>query len=407
MLKNNTFQFLSISLLTFFLCLSCGFASDEKVLINTSSDRVEVEEEIIVGAERMSEYLPMLKGKSIAIVANQSSRVGEVHLLDTLLASEIDVKRIFTPEHGFRGTEDAGASVLNSVDEQSGLPLISLYGKNKKPKKEQLEGIDVILFDLQDVGVRFYTYLSTLHYVMQAASEENIQLIVLDRPNSFMNVVDGPLMKEDQMSFVGLHPVPLVYGMSMGEYAHMINEEGWTKSGKKAELQIIRCENLKRESDYELPIPPSPNLPNMRSIHLYPSLALFEGTVISVGRGTTHPFQQIGHPDLKSTYQYSFTPHPTEGASKPKLNGQVCFGVNLQVGTKLNQRSFELKYLIDLYQAMPNKEGFFNSFFNLLAGDQELRSSIESGMNEEEIRSQWKDDLAEFMKLREKYLIYE
>jgi len=360
---------------------------------------------IIVGAERTNEYLSIIEGKRIALVANQSSRVGESHLLDTLLELGIDIKKIFTPEHGFRGKEDAGAKVQSDIDSKTGIPLISLYGNNKKPNEAQLKDIDLIIFDLQDVGVRFYTYLSTLHYIMQAATEQGISVVVLDRPNPHMDVVDGPLMEEDFMSFVGLHPVPLMYGMSIGEYAQMINIEKWLGTEEICQLTVVQCQNLKRDSHYNLPIPPSPNLPNMKSIDWYPSLALFEGTVISVGRGTALPFQQIGHPEFSSKYSHSFIPEPTEGAKNPKLKGKKCYGYQLDQEDFLSG-GIELKFLIEFYSNYSKKDSFFNSFFDLLAGTDELKKQIESSLSEDEIKESWQKDLEAFMQIRKKYLIY-
>lgn len=392
--------FLNISLggLSLFGCQS---------LVEAETKLHEHQDSVIrVGAERMDQYLPFIKSKKIALVANQSSRIGEVHLVDSLLTLGVDLLKIFTPEHGFRGNEDAGAKVDNAIDPLTSLPLISLYGNNKKPTNEQLQGVELIVFDLQDVGVRFYTYLSTLHYTMQAAAENNIPVLVLDRPNPNLEQIDGPMMKEEFMSFVGLHPVPLLYGMSIGEYARMINGEKWLGDHLQCSLVVIGCENLTRNSHYNFPIPPSPNLPNMRSIDLYPSLALFEGTVISVGRGTEKPFQQIGHPAFKGIYNYNFIPHPTKGASNPKLNGKECFGVDLEQPISEASGELQLNYLLEFYTNYPEKEKFFNSFFNLLSGTDDLRRQIEEGATESAIQQSWKQDLDAFHKIRMKYLIY-
>jgi len=380
-----------------FSCLGC------QTLNKKETEKPGASKGIITAAERLAAYLPSLNGKSVALVANHASRLGKVHLLDTLLDLGVEVEVIFSPEHGFRGEEDAGAKVKDGIDSKSGLPVYSLYGDHKKPRAEELQEIDVILFDLQDVGVRFYTYLSTLHYTMQAAAEQSIPLIVLDRPNPFMNVVDGPLMKEESMSFVGLHPVPLIYGMSIGEYARMIEGEGWIGEELKVELEVIDCLNLERNSDYTLPIAPSPNLPNMRSIELYPSLALFEGSVISVGRGTDLPFQQIGHPALNQAYDYFFIPQPTKGASDPKLKGKECYGVQLD---RPKEKGLYLGYLLDFYRDYPTKEDFFNNYFHLLAGDKALIDAIKSGLDEDSIKASWQADLKRFKRLRERYLIY-
>ena len=367
-------------------------------------ETVGAPKKIRTGAERLSEYLPLIKGKRVALVANHASRIGRTHLLDTLLSLEVEVKVIFSPEHGFRGNEDAGAKVNDGLDPKSGLPVYSLYGDHKKPTKEELSNVDVILFDLQDVGVRFYTYLSTLHYVMQAAAEQSLPIIVLDRPNPFMDVVDGPLMQKESMSFVGLHGVPLIYGLTIGEYASMIVGEQWLKTEFKVDYQVIHCENLTRESEYTLPISPSPNLPNMQSIMLYPSLALFEGTVVSVGRGTDLPFQQIGHPKLKKAYSHSFTPKATKGASNPKLKGQKCYGLALDKA--LDSKALDLHYLIEFYSQYPEKDNFFNNYFHLLAGNKELIEQIKAGKSAEEIRLSWEEDLKSFNKIRQKYMYY-
>lgn len=390
-------------LILFFLFLDFGLSSCE-ARNSQSTPPPGTSKGIVTGAERLSVYLPLLKGKRVALVANHASRIGKTHLLDTLLRLKVEVRVIFSPEHGFRGVEDAGAKVKDGLDPKSGLPVYSLYGDHKKPGGEELANVDVILFDLQDVGVRFYTYLSTLHYVLQAAAEQSLPTIVLDRPNSFMNLVDGPMMQEESMSFVGLHPVPLIYGMTIGEYARMIAEEKWLETEYKVDYQVIYCQNLARESDYTLPIAPSPNLPNMQAIMLYPSLALFEGTVISVGRGTVLPFQQIGHPKLKDYYTHSFTPKATKGASNPKLKGEECYGMLLDKTAQI--KSLNLQYLIEFYAHYPNKDSFFNNYFHLLVGNKVLIDQIKEGSSVAEIRASWEEDIKRFKKLRKKYLHY-
>lgn len=383
--------------------MNLGFTACETE--SAKDQKTRVEEKFTVGAERLDVYLPLLQDKRIAIVGNHSSRVGERHLVDTLLSLGLDVKRLFSPEHGFRGTEDAGAKVEDGRDPKSGLPVVSLYGDHKKPRKSELQEIDLILFDLQDVGVRFYTYLSTLHYVMQAAAEEGIEVLVLDRPNPNLNKIDGPTMEEESMSFVGLHPVPIVYGLSIGEYAQMIKGEQWLGQGLNPKLKVIACQGLHRASTYEFPLPPSPNLPNMKAIKLYPSLALFEGTVISVGRGTELPFQQIGHPKLKEHYDHSFVPKSFKGASDPKLKGENCYGL-LLTDSEQSESGFNLSYLLELYGNFPEKGNFFNSYFHLLAGSKALEKQIASGLTEKEIRRSWQADLNAFEEIRNKYLIY-
>lgn len=361
-----------------------------------------------VGADRTSEYLPLLKGKSIAIVANQSSNINKTHLVDSLLSLGISVKKVFCPEHGFRGEKDAGEKVKTYKDSKTGLPVISLYGKNLKPSPEDLKNIDVVIFDIQDVGVRFYTYLSTLHYVMEACAENNKSLIVLDRPNPNGYYIDGPVMEDAYKSFLGMHSVPIVYGMTIGEYAQMINGEGWLKAGVKCNLKVITIGNYTHKDLYELPVKPSPNLPNMSSVYLYPSLGLFEGTVVSMGRGTDLPFQVIGHPTLQKA-NYTFTPQPKPGAMEPKYKGQVCNGYNLsEFGEEYLK---ELKYiylfwLIGTYQNTPDKTNFFDDNFKYHAGNATLQKQIKDGATEEEIRKSWQEGIKRFKIIRKKYLLY-
>ena len=354
-----------------------------------------------VGAERTNLFLNLIKDKKIAVVGNHTSMINNTHLVDSLLNLDIEIIKVFSPEHGFRGDADAGEKINNEIDYKTGLPIISLYGNNKKPLPNQIKEIDIIIFDIQDVGVRFYTYLSTLHYVMEAAAENNIQIILLDRPNPNGHYIDGPVLKEEFESFVGKHPVPIVYGMTIGEYASMINGEEWIT--KKCDLKIIKMENYDRNNKYNLPLPPSPNLPNLNSINLYPSLCLFEGTEISVGRGTMYPFQHFGSPNLKS--KYSFTPSSRKGSKYPKHEGRECFGINLKLNTNY-LKELNLNWLIDSYEQTPKKENFFNNFFDKLAGNDLLRLQIISGMKQDEIKKSWEKDLNKFKKKRAKYLIY-
>ncbi len=367
-------------------------------------------DKIKVGAERTEEYLPVIKDKNIAVVANQTSMVGNVHLVDTLLSLGIKIKKVFAPEHGFRGMADAGEHVKNSKDKKTGLSLISLYGNNKKPKPKDLKGIDVVIFDIQDVGVRFYTYISTMHYMMEACAEQKKQIIILDRPNPNGFFVDGPVLKKEFQSFVGMHPIPLVHGLTIGELAQMINRENWLQNGIHCDLKIISCENYSHQDFYELPVKPSPNLPNMLSVYFYPSLGLFEGTVVSVGRGTEKPFQIIGHPDLKKA-DYKFTPKSTAGAKNPPYENQECSGFDLSVLSEEEIRSCKKIYLNWLLGTFSNsdKEKFFlkNNFFNLLAGNTELMQQITEGKTEKEIRKSWQSDLEKYKLLRKKYLLYE
>jgi uncharacterized protein YbbC (DUF1343 family) len=359
---------------------------------------------IKTGADNYEKYLPLLKNKKVGIVTNQTGILSDkTHVVDFLLEKKVDLQTIFAPEHGFRGTADAGEHIVDGKDQKTGLPIISLYGDNKKPKQAQLANIDIMIFDLQDVGARFYTYISSLHYVMEACAENNISLIVFDRPNPNGSIVDGPLLEKEFTSFVGMHPIPLLHGMTIGEYAQMVNGEKWLKEGEKCKLTVIPCSNYKREMAYSLLVKPSPNLPNDQSINLYASLCLFEGTNVSVGRGTEKQFQIYGSPYLKKT-EFSFTPKPNFGAKDPVYNGKECFGEDLTSYPKLKQ--LELKWLIKAYQNTADKSKFFNAFFTKLAGTKKLQQQIESGVSEKDIRESWKKDLEAFKTMRKQYLIY-
>ena len=358
-------------------------------------------QQLILGSERMEEIINSIDNKNLAIVGNQTSLVNDIHLVDTLISLKQNIISVFSPEHGFRGTEDAGAIIDNEFDSKTGLPIISLYGKNKKPTSEQLKGIDIIIFDIQDVGARFYTYISTLHYVMEAAGENNLKVIVLDRPNPNGHYVDGPILEKEFKSFVGMHEVPIVHGMTIGEYANMIVGEKWIDNS--CELEVINMINYNRNNLYELPIKPSPNLPNSKSINLYPSLCLFEGTNVSVGRGTDKPFQHFGSPFLMF-YSYAFIPKSGPGSKFPKHENKTCTGRNLENYPYLS--SINLSWLIESFKQTSNKEDFFNNFFDKLAGTDKLRTQIISGLNEKEIKSSWEPGLKEFKKTRDKYLLY-
>jgi uncharacterized protein YbbC (DUF1343 family) len=356
-------------------------------------------------AYQTEEYLPYLQGKSVGMVVNQTSTIDQTHLVDTLKSHEINIIKVFAPEHGFRGEADAGATIKSGIDEKTGLPIISLYGKNKKPTIEQLQDLDVIIFDIQDVGVRFYTYISTMHYVMEACAENNIPLLILDRPNPNGMYVDGPILELKHQSFVGMHPIPILHGLTVAELAEMINGEKWLKNELQCELKIIKNKNYSHADSYSLPFKPSPNLPNDLSIALYPSLCLFEGTVISVGRGTTKPFQQIGHPEL-TDFDHTFTPVSMPGSSAyPPFENKICYGIDFD--TKHFAEGISLKYLIEFYKAFAEKGEYFNNFLTKLAGTESLRQQIELGFSEEEIKMSWKAGLEEYEKMREVYLIYE
>jgi len=359
---------------------------------------------IKTGADNYEKYLPLLKDKKVGIVTNQTGILSDkTHVVDFLLEKKIALQTIFAPEHGFRGTADAGEHVVDGKDPKTGLPIISLYGDNKKPKAAQLAGIDVMIFDLQDVGARFYTYISSLHYVMEACAENGIPLIVLDRPNPNGGIIDGPLLEKEFTSFVGMHPIPLLHGLTIGEYSKMINGEKWLKNAVQCKLTVIPCVDYKRTMPYSLLAKPSPNLPNDQSINLYASLCLFEGTNVSMGRGTEKQFQIYGSPFLKKT-NFSFTPKPNFGAKDPLYNGKECFGEDLTSYPKLTQ--LELKWLIKAYQNTSDKTKFFNQFFTKLAGTKKLQQQIESGVSENEIRKSWQKDLEAFKKMRKAYLIY-
>ncbi|WP_282126419.1 exo-beta-N-acetylmuramidase NamZ family protein [Marinifilum flexuosum] len=379
------------------------------LFIVSTSCAQQNELKILPGAENTQDYLPLLQGKSVGFVGNQSSLVGNQHLVDFLFAKNIKIQRIFSPEHGFRGVADAGEKIKNSKDVKTGISIVSLYGKHFKPSKEEVQGIDVMVFDIQDVGVRFYTYISTLHYVMEICAEQNIPLIVLDRPNPNAHYVDGPLLEKKYASFVGMHPVPVVYGLTIGEYAKMINGEAWLKGSVKCDLTVIPCRNWNRNQIYDLPVKPSPNLPNALSVALYPSLCFFEGTTVSAGRGTDYPFQCFGHPNMKND-GYSYTPRSIPGASKyPKFKGKVCYGYDLSRCNLVdfrNRKALDLSFLIKAYQQLQANKKFFNTFFRNLAGTNQLKLQIEKGMSEEDIRESWQEDLKAYKNIRKKYLIY-
>lgn len=371
---------------------------------------VQADSEIIVGAAFTDGYLELIQGKNVALLVNQTSRINGQHLVDLLLEKGINISKIFSPEHGFRGDADAGQKIVDGRDSKTGINVTSLYGEKKKPRKKDLEGLDWVIFDIQDVGARFYTYISTMSYVMEACADYGVNFLVLDRPNPNGHYVDGPVLKKSHQSFVGLHEVPVVHGMTVGEYAKMVNGEGWL-NGKKCNLTVIPCQNYAHYMKYDLPIKPSPNLPNPLSIALYPSLCFFEGTNVSVGRGTDKQFQVIGAPKfIKGDFE--FTPKPMLGARYPKHNGDLCNGYDLSslnVDEVRKSGKLELKYLIDFYQNFPDKENFFleNLFFDKLAGGTELRNQIIDGKSAPEIRKSWEDDLKKFNIIRSKYLIYE
>ena len=417
------------------IILSCGAQHQPKPSPGNRSARVE-DKPILAGAERINVYLPLIKGKRVGIFANQTSTVGKTHLVDTLRKLGVDIKVIFGPEHGFRGTADAGEKIGNYIDGQTGIPVISLYGSKRRPSAEDVKDVDILIFDIQDVGVRFYTYISSLEEFMEAGFEMGKPLMILDRPNPNGHYVDGPVLDKKYQSFVGRQPVPIVYGMTIAEYAMMIAGEKWLSEKANARhdyyknfaknspdtpfhFQVIKNGNYTHKSMYVLPVRPSPNLPNIQSIYLYPSTCFFEGTVLSEGRGTNKQFQVFGHPLLPKNL-YSFTPNPNEGAKNSKLYGQVCYGWDLsgtpeEVLKKVDNR-IQLKWLMEAYSLFPKKDSFFiipksgnmeQSFFNKLAGNNDLWQQIRDRKSEDEIRKSWEPKLSEFKKIRKKYLLYE
>ncbi|MFL2564408.1 MAG: exo-beta-N-acetylmuramidase NamZ domain-containing protein [Parvicellaceae bacterium] len=382
------------------------------LLFLTYSTILISQNKVIVGAERPELYLNTLLGKRVGLVANQTSKVKKEHLVDVLLNEGVNVVKVFSPEHGFRGKSDAGEKVKDEIDLQTGLPIYSLYGKSKrKPSKEILKDIDIIVFDLQDVGVRFYTYISSLHYVMEACAENNVQLIVLDRPNPNGFYVDGPILDLKFRSFVGMHPVPVVHGMTIGEYAKMINGEKWLDNMIQCSLEIIPCLNYNHNTRYVLPIPPSPNLPNMRSVYLYPSLCFFEGTNISIGRGTNFPFQVFGAPYF-SKNEFSFTPKSTYGSKNPKYKSLICYGTDLRtisIDSLKNTKKLNLNWLVNSYKISNESEDFFNknNFFILLSGTDKLMNLVKGGASPKHIYETYQKELNNFKSLRKHYLMYD
>lgn len=400
-IKRFVFKSLLGLLLFHIVGLEVSRAQNEKVRFDTT---------IITGAERLDLYLPLLKGKKIAVVGNQTSVVGDQHLVDTLLALGVNIKKVLALEHGFRGKADAGERIKDSKDPKTGVPIVSLYGRSKKPKPETLEDVDILLFDLQDVGVRFYTYISSMHYIMEGIAESGKQMIILDRPNPNGFYVDGPVLEMEHQSFIGMHPVPIVHGMTIGEFAQMINGEKWLKNGIQCDLKVIPCKNYEHSDYYEVKIKPSPNLPNMASIYLYPSIGLFEGTKISVGRGTDKPFQIIGAPGLEKG-NINFTPESRPGAKYPKHKGIACKGYDLEEFGRDQMplmKEIYLYWLTGMYQQYPNKAAFFkkSGSFYLLCGNKKIRQMVESGKEADAIRKTWKTDVDDFKTIRKNYLLY-
>lgn len=410
-LKNTVFLWLCI-------CFSCVNHAKDKTIANESKQITtdtltssHIDPDFLPAANNLEAWTHFLVNKKIGLVANQTTVVadgdgGYKHLADVLLENGYDLLKVFAPEHGFRGTADAGEIVKDGVDIKTGLPIVSLYGSNKKPTKEQLEDVDILIFDIQDVGARFYTYISTLHYIMQAAAENDIKVLVLDRPNPNIQMVDGPVLEEAHTSFIGMHKIPVVHGMTIAEYASMVNREGWLGNDLYCDLQVVIMDSYKREMSYDLPIKPSPNLPNDQAINLYPSTCFFEGTILSEGRGTDLQFQIFGSPKLpKDIYTFQFIPVENEGSKHPKFKNMLCYGKDLSHESKLEK--LNLEWLLQAYQDYPKKEEFFTDFFTLLAGTKSLQKQIEQGWTAEQIRNSWQADLKEFKLIREKYLLYD
>ena len=416
-------------LLSFFLIVTSSYA--QKTGLQAADQKQPA---VIAGAERISVYMPLIKGRTVGIFANQTSMVGTTHLVDTLLKLGVNIKVIFGPEHGFRGTADAGEKIGNYTDEKTGIPVVSLYGSKRRPSSEDVKNVDVLIFDIQDAGVRFYTFISSLEEFMEAAFELGKPLMILDRPNPNGFYVDGPVLDLTYRSFVGRQPIPIVYGMTIAEYAFMIAGEGWLSEKANAKyayyktaensvdtpfhFQVIKCKGYDHKTKYILPVKPSPNLPNIQSIYLYPSTCLFEGTVLSEGRGTNKQFQVFGHPSLPNNL-YSFTPNPNEGAKSSKLYGQVCYGWDLsgtpeEVLAKVDNK-VQLKWLMEAYRQFQEKDKFFllpksgkmeESSIVKLSGNNDLWQQIKNGKSEKEIRESWEPKLSEFRKIRKKYLLY-
>jgi len=412
--KFITAFYLRLFLLTTFTGSSLTLHSQTNIFetpgkLQTSNFKLQTSQ-IVVGAERLDILLPLIRGKNVGLVVNHSSRVGPTHLVDTLCGLQECVARIFVPEHGFRGAADAGETIIDGTDARTGTPIISLYGKKKKPAPEDLAAVDVVVFDIQDVGARFYTYISTLFYVLEACAEQEKPVIVLDRPNPNGHYVDGPVLDMRLTSFVGIAPVPIVHGCTVGELARLFAGENWINDGQCLDLQVIACKNYTHKTPYNLPLKPSPNLPNARAVLLYPSICLFEGTIASIGRGTDWPFQVVGEPEFPDD-SFWFVPRPNAGSRYPPHEGWACKGFDLRrisLDTLRAQKQLNLKYLLDFYQQYPKKDSFFlkNGFFDLLAGTSSLRKQIEEGKTEAEIRATWQADLEAFREIRKKYLLY-
>ncbi|MBN1158912.1 MAG: DUF1343 domain-containing protein [Bacteroidales bacterium] len=385
------------------------FSLGALLILTTFRNCTAQEIQIQNGAERLELYMPLLRNENVGMVANQTSVIGSLHLVDVLLDNGIKMVKIFSPEHGFSGSVDAGVAVIGADDIRTGISIYSLYGSKTKPSPDDLKEIDVMIFDLQDVGARFYTYISTLHNVMEACAENGIELIILDRPNPNGHYIDGPLLEKGFESFVGIHPIPVVYGMTIGELAQMINGEGWLQGGIQCDLKIIPCKGYTHGTPYTLPVHPSPNITTMEAVYLYPSLCFFEGTVMNVGRGTDFPFRLFGHPDYPDR-SFSYMPSSNSGNADPLHKGQQCSGVDLtgmHADSLFAMGRINLGWIMEAYESMDMGRSFFNGYFNTLAGNSSLMEQIIKGLTEEEIRKTWEPDLNKFRQIRTKYLLYE
>lgn len=402
-LNFNYFYIINLYTMRKYIITSLAFMVTGLIFISCSG------KEPVTGASQFDLYKNIIENKTVAILANQTSMVGDEHLVDMLFGKGIRLKAIFAPEHGFRDLADAGASIEDGKDSRTGIPIISLYGKHYKPTPEDLEGIDIVIFDIQDVGARFYTYISSLHYLLEACAENNVTCMVLDRPNPNGFYVDGNILDTAYRSFVGMNPIPVVHGMTVGEYAQMVNGEGWLKGGVRCDLKVIKCKNYTHQTLYTLPVKPSPNLSNQNSVYLYPSICFFEGTNLSLGRGTSYPFQVFGAPEMPDR-GFSFVPQSIPGAKNPPLLGKTCYGTDLSKALEnklVPAPAINLDLVISAYNDFPEKERFFTSYFDVLAGGPKLREQIQQGMSSSEIRETWKPGLEEFKKTRQKYLLYE
>jgi uncharacterized protein YbbC (DUF1343 family) len=378
------------------------------ILVSSCQSNTIVSAQIKTGADRTEIYVPLLKGKSVAVVANHTSLIGHTHLVDSLTRTGVHIVKIFSPEHGFRGSAGAGDAVKDAKDRLTGIPVASLYGSSYKPSRTDLKGIDLVIYDIQDVGVRFYTYISTMHYVLEACAESGIPVIILDRPNPLGFYIDGPVLDTAFRSFVGMHPIPVVYGMTPGELAGMINSEGWLAKHVKCNLTVIPCTGYNHSSLYTLPVFPSPNLNSMEAVYLYPSVCLFEGTVMSLGRGTDYPFRVIGHPDYPD-HSFSFIPRVNAANSNPLFVNKTCFGIDLRslkISYLENQNKINLQWLIQVYHTMNRGSSFFSGYLSKLAGNDILKKQVIDGLPEIQIRQSWEKDLAAFKKIRKRYLLY-